>query len=791
MKKAYRPVTNKPLVLFGSIIAFFFLVFNFLFFDYNAAFAHRPHDVVSDVEISPTYQQDQTLFIVVRGNLFKSTDGGNFWQRIANGLDGEVNFSSLSISPTNKKLLFLSSPTNGIYKSQDEGLSWSKINDGLDSLSIDLVSVSPFSSDIVLAAGSEKGLYKIQKDGATWEQVIESNDKITAIAFFPNDQERIIIGDNQGNLYLSSDGGNTWKQSYEIENSGAVTVIAIPPNFMANQTFVVGTEKGGILTTTDNGISFTKANQGLSDEFITDIVILSDSENELNLFAATWHKGLFYSDDGGKNWRNVNEGITKDSQADQLKQPHFNQLAISQTFSEDQTVFLGGFNGLFKSTDGGQAWQEIGTLLGGAIVSLDVSPNYNDDSTAIAVTYVGFPYITKDGGANWQATKKGLEVPFFTRNFNQVEPNSDPRRFFDVAFSPNYASDNTIFASVLWSKFLRSTDRGKSWKITPLSKEVRGITIAPSPNFANDQTIYLSNQRGIIFRSTNGGKNFSIVGEVGRVFGNDGPSLVISPNFANDQTLYTSGPEAVHKSVDGGKTWQSVTQNTTLKDSFGIQLAISPNYQSDQTVIAGTGSGIFITRDGGESWTKLTNTAYGDNSYVEGLAISPNYQNDQTFLVSVRGQGLFKTINNGQDFTQIGDKSIALAKMNNVPSSGVPIQFSPTYATDRTIYAFGAASAAVFKSTDGGDNWSTLSLPLENPIYENNSYDLLTSLDLSFYVYRGRILRIIIALIASLFSYIILGYLHIERKLPINKSMIKASGAFIVFVVALIVLYNY
>ncbi|MDJ0633900.1 MAG: hypothetical protein QNJ34_11990 [Xenococcaceae cyanobacterium MO_188.B29] len=785
MKQAYRLKKHKYLIQVVSIFLGLVLAFYLLFLNINRVAAHRPHDVVSEVKILSDYQQNQTVFIIVRGNLFKSTDGGNSWQRIVKGLDGGVQFSSLSISPSNQKLLFLSSRENGVYKSENEGLSWVQINKGLDNLNIALVSGSPLASDIVLAAGSEKGLYKIGKDGQTWKQVMDNNHQITAIAFTPEDEKSIIIGDNQGKLYLSQDGGNTWKQTYEVKNAGAITTIAVSPNFRTDRTYGIGTEKKGIFKTTDNGLTFEEANQGLSDRSIRDIVFAPNSDNKLTVFASTWDESLFVSEDGAKTWRKFNQGITKDPQADQLKQPHFNKLAVS----EDQTLFLGGFNGLFKSTDGGQVWQEIRTLFGGAIVSLDVSPDYINDSTAIAVTYVGFPYITKDGGLNWQAADKGLELPRFRRNFGKVTPNLDPRRFFDVAFSPNYSSDQTIFASILWSKVIRSTNGGKSWKIIPLSREVRGITIAPSPNFAKDKTVYLSNQRGIIFQSTNGGKTFSIISEVGKVFGNDGPSLVISPNFASDKTLYTSGPQGVHKSVDGGKTWQAIAQNTPLTKSFNIQLAISPNYQADKTVMVGTGRGIFVTRNGGENWDKLVNTAYGDNSYIEGLALSPDYKNDQTFLVSVRGKGLFKSINGGKDFTQIGDNSIALARMNNVPSSGIPVKFSPTYAKDRTIYGFGAAGAAVFKSTDAGNTWETLSIPLKNPTYENNKYDLLTSVQLMLYVHQGRILRMIAALIAALLSYILLGLLGLEKKLPLSRAAIKVGGASIIFAVALIILY--
>ena len=41
-----------------------------------AAWAHTPHDDIFQVDISPTYNQDKTVFIIVRGNLLKSEDGG-------------------------------------------------------------------------------------------------------------------------------------------------------------------------------------------------------------------------------------------------------------------------------------------------------------------------------------------------------------------------------------------------------------------------------------------------------------------------------------------------------------------------------------------------------------------------------------------------------------------------------------------------------------------------------------------------------------------------------------------
>ena len=397
--------------------------------------------------------------------------------------------------------------------------------------------------------------------------------------------------------------------------------------------------------------------------------------------------------------------------------------------------------------------------------------------------------MSNDGGTTWRTLYKGLELPRFTRNLEKVNANKDPRRFFDIAFSPNYSSDDTLFATILWTKFINSTNNGESWKLIQLSKEVRGITIVPSPDFASDKTIYLGNQQGIIYKSTDGGKSFSVVGSVDPRKSNDPPSLVISPDFSSDRTLYSSGLEGVYKTVNGGKTWQSITKGSDLMARNRIQLAISPNYQVDKTVLVGTDRGLFKTTDSGENWVKLAGSAYGGESYVESLAISPDYQNDHTFIVSVRGQGLFKTINGGETFTQTGDDSISLSGIHNVPSAYKSIVFSPSYALDKTIYGFGSSEAEVFKSTDGGGVWKALALP-EHENSQYDQYNLMTLISLSSYVYQGHFIRVLAALLAAISSYFLLGYLGLERKIPFGKSQIKVVGTFVVFVSSLALLFS-
>jgi len=122
---------------FLKVCCFLLLTLTFFLFNTNATFAHTPHDVINNLEISSSYDQDKTLLIIVRNNLLKSEDDGYSWKRIVRGLDNKHLLSSLVISSEHSnKFPFLSSDGDGVYKSQDNGYSWFKVNNGLGSLNI-------------------------------------------------------------------------------------------------------------------------------------------------------------------------------------------------------------------------------------------------------------------------------------------------------------------------------------------------------------------------------------------------------------------------------------------------------------------------------------------------------------------------------------------------------------------------------------------------------------------------------------------------------------------------------
>lgn len=760
------------------VITLFFTVIIFAF-SAQKALAHRPHDVIEALEISPNYIKDKTLFIVVREKLLKSIDGGASWNRIVRGIDNKHRLSALSISPQNSQIIFASSLGDGVYKSENAGNSWVKVTNNLENLNIGLLWVSPASSDVVFAAGREKGLYKTENGGGEWFEALDTGCRITALSFLPDKIDWILVGDSEGVVWTSGDGGKTWKSSLTLKQSGAVTAISANPNFSDNCVIFLGTEKNGVLRANlaqedSNSLSLLPINSAqainrpLSSQHIknfavsvhnTNVSTLSQSDGkEFTIFTSTWEGGVFCSKNGTSSWKKLSRGLTKDSQADDPKfnSPHFSILKLSRDFESDKTMFLAGFDGLFKSIDGGRQWKKLETLSTRVMTSLAISPDYQNDSTIAVGTYEREGYLSTDKGTTWHDITSGLEVPRYKKNKEKSLIVERPR-YFEIAFSPNYSSDKTIFSSLIY-RFVKSTDRGRHWTRIPLPKvpndAPRDILIAISPTFAKDKTMYLGTYKGTIYQSANNGSKFSVCGKVGHQI----RSLDISPNFANDRTLYAAGPKGVYRTINGGKDWQACFSEPSWQEYNCLQVAISPDYKADRTVFVATRNGLLRTKDGGDNWSQLTEQAYGKDAFVESVAISPNYTIDRTIVISVRGRGLFKSLDGGTTFALIGkdliEKNYTASKM--VMSTSVPIKFSPCYAVDRTLYCFGSAQLELLKSTDGGTTWDIL------PIARNEKKidSVITALKVANLFLSARPkLKFALATIGALLGCLMLGYM--------------------------------
>jgi photosystem II stability/assembly factor-like uncharacterized protein len=679
----------------------------------DRAAAHTPHDDIYDIALSPTHDEDETLFIIVRGNLMKSEDAGATWRRLIRGLDHTHRLISLSTAGRSLGTLFVSSRGDGVYRSRDAGRSWMPVNSGLHTLNIERVHGSLESSDLVLAAGAEGGLHLTEDGGKSWALVLDMDTRITSLALFPGRPHQVAAGDDAGVLHVSRDAGIHWR-SLPLEGAGPITALAVSPTFVDDGVIVAGTRDGQVFRSTNHGGSFSRAGQAWPSAVASLLLIagvVSGEDAGPRTLVSLEYDGLFASPDGGATWARTGRGLTAHPQARRVERPFYSVLSAGTAPGGARVLLLAGYNGLFRSTDDGQSWRELPTLSDNAVMGLGVSPAFAQDRTIAITTYLWGAFLSRDAGHTWSPINRGAD--------DYVRPNGRTR-LFDIPFSPDYPSDHTLYTGT-WYRFLKSTNEGRSWRqILPANEpwwldSYHGLTIAFAPAESDDRTLFLGTTRGHVFRSTDRGETFSLQGEVDRPVA----SLLVSPDVGADKTLFAGVTNGIRKSEDLGRTWSPADTGIEWLEPLyhraaGVKLAMSPAYREDGVLFAGTAAGLYRTRDRGGEWERLPGDAYGGDAFVEAVVVSPEYLHDRTLLVSVRGHGLFKSEDGGDTFiatgTELIENNYLLANLYGFPlATSVPLRFSPTYAEDRTV--FGYADTQIFRSQDAGATWTVLDIP--------------------------------------------------------------------------------
>jgi photosystem II stability/assembly factor-like uncharacterized protein len=90
--------------------------------------------------------------------LFKSTDSGNSWFAINNGLTDLIytrsTVAALAIDPDDPNILYAGTSGLGVFRSADSGASWSEFNPGLTNLSVNALAIDPMERHLYAATGA-------------------------------------------------------------------------------------------------------------------------------------------------------------------------------------------------------------------------------------------------------------------------------------------------------------------------------------------------------------------------------------------------------------------------------------------------------------------------------------------------------------------------------------------------------------------------------------------------------------------------------------------------------------
>jgi hypothetical protein len=421
--------------------------------------------------------------------------------------------------------------------------------------------------------------------------------------------------------------------------------------------------------------------------------------------------GIAVSTDGGSTWGSTFGLGTGGS-----------QTVESFTWTGANTVWAGTAKGPLLSTDGGVNW----TLKRNGMPAFEgvkhVAPvqvvvaDPNDSSRLLAftgnkrrfignATRLGEVYQSQDGGNNW-ALRSTIAAGSHVEHVAYKSP---------VATTDN-ADDDTLYA-VVGGALRRSADDGATWATVGagLSGTAKWLTVSPTAG----GTLWVSTSSGV-FKSTNAGDSF-VSSSVGLPSGINGGDRVEVDRVATDgvDVLYFAIPDGngrgIYKSTNGGASWASAnTFGATPYPSYGDVKPIAIDPANASRVFAGTNTTVWRTTNAAASWVDTSSVqnaagAWRGTGWSGQVSLDFKwnpYNTNQSMLLAM-DSGKFVSNDDLQTWVFGGG---GRGKGMYDWSGARDVAFTQTAGLFYVAQGQGN-DAALYRTTNGGANWATMTLP--------------------------------------------------------------------------------
>ena len=566
------------------------------------------------------------------GGLFRSQDGGENWELSMDELVWSSGVGALALG-ADGQTVYAATPgwIVHLWRSDDNGVSWQPlvIPDTRGDVTIiphpahaDTLFVITYTWD------SGKGLFRSTDRGLNWMQVTEgiSGTHPTALAIHPTQPLTMALGTESGEVYLSTDGGESWSLTSQtgLETIGGV-------NFHptgSGEVWVHGADSGlkksaspdlsSWITVEDNGeIFFDWMSNNLwfaplswGEPYSRTVIY-----NQIGPMRISYDGGLSWQDWGGSN-----------SQLARF-------LVLHPT--TPNTVYIGSQEGVELTEDFGSTWSVLDKGLT-AIVPTDMAIVPGEPGTVYGVDTHGDSkiYELAEGGT-----------------YCNLLPLSIPGGLTSLALDP--FNSERLYVTSNEDVYI-STDGGQSWPISatlPIPDEYIDCwnntnVIAPDPSTPGVILAGMRYECGGNWWSPAGGLYLSAdYGEswmrlmAGEVISSV-EDIAYDPGTPGIVYAGTNG-SGVLRSTNGGLSWQPVNNGINLGDAYDVEVEPAPPYR----LFLGQGGSVYVSEDQGEHWSYVQEPPAGISGYgKQPMHIAPGIP---PVLYFATGSGLYSSVDGG------------------------------------------------------------------------------------------------------------------------------------------------
>jgi hypothetical protein len=618
----------------------------------------------------------------------------------------------------------------------------------------------------IVAAATARGQEKAAGlQPSQWQALGPSNvgGRVRSLAFDPRSTTRILAGSASGGLWVSADGGFTWRANQDFLPNLSISAIVFDPVNAATVYMGTGEASAGLV-----GLGAFKS---------------SDGGNTWQFLQAT-------SVDANPDWRFVNRIAVHPSQPGVLLAGVTNANRVT--------------GGIYRSVDGGQSWTKVATMR-----ALDIAFDPNAPTNALAGLDDGTLGYSRDTGATWTRTvplipgpsgrgatsraeiafarnQPGLAYASIDNNKGEVWRSSDAGVSWEMLSNPQHLGDQGDYDNAIWIDptdslhvvvagldIYQSRDGGATfvkvsdWRLGPTSAHADHHALVSPPNFgpanpvlynANDGGVYRvanvynaafstwtnmnnglavtqfysgagrTSAGGTIVGGTQDNGSLMLAQGVWRpVRGGDGGFVAVEPT--SDQTLFGEYVYlAMHRSLNGGITSSYICSGigdglpndgpsiycgagATKSANFIAPFVIDPN--NPNRLLAG-GASLWVSdsaRATTVTWSAIKAPAGSSTNYINAIAVAEG--NSNIVWVGYNDGSVYRSLNGAT-------ASPTWALMGTLAARQVQRISIDRDDPNRVIVAYtGFVANDVWQTLDGGAHWASITgnLP-QAPVFD-------------------------------------------------------------------------